>query len=339
MVSKCAGATGLYSPPFLMLGLNLENTTSDQFRVAVTGRYLKFDVLGSGSELRVDATVGSDPGIGASLYTPIKGPAFAMPYAGLATQTFNLIADDVVVAQYGQTRREAGVDVGVNIGRHSDIRVGAAVGHLDARVHVGSPGLPALSGRELSMHANWRLDTQDRPVVPTHGVLARASFRHLFEGAAVVGPDAGARSSKGVHQLSGEANQFWTFRDHHRLFALAGGGTSFSGHPQVVDRFSLGAPLHLGAFNAGELAGDHYVIATAGYMRELTRLPEFLGGPMYAGAWLEAGDAFDDGDEMALRVHVSAGLVMDTLLGPVVLAGSHGDGRWRAYVSIGRMFR
>ena len=53
-----------YGPPFLMLGLNLENTTSEDFRVTFTGRYLAFDVLGSGSELRIDGTLGSDPGLG-----------------------------------------------------------------------------------------------------------------------------------------------------------------------------------------------------------------------------------------------------------------------------------
>ena len=32
--------------------------------------------------------------------------------------------------------------------------------------------------------------------------------------------------------------------------------------------------------------------------------------------------------------------LMDTLLGPMVLAGSAGfDGRWRTYVGVGRIFR
>ncbi len=48
-----------YGPPFLMLGLNLENTTSDEFRLALTGRYLAYDRIGSGSELRLDGTLGS----------------------------------------------------------------------------------------------------------------------------------------------------------------------------------------------------------------------------------------------------------------------------------------
>ena len=45
----------------MMLGVNLENTTSSDFRITVTARYLAFDTVGSGSELRMDGTVGSDP--------------------------------------------------------------------------------------------------------------------------------------------------------------------------------------------------------------------------------------------------------------------------------------
>ena len=48
-------ATG---PPFLMLGLNLENITQREFRVSLAARYLAYDVVGSGSELRIDGTAG-----------------------------------------------------------------------------------------------------------------------------------------------------------------------------------------------------------------------------------------------------------------------------------------
>ena len=72
-----------YAPPFLMLGVNLENTTSSDFRITATARYLAFDVVGSGSELRLDGTIGSDPSVGAELYRPIgPTPLFVAPYAG-----------------------------------------------------------------------------------------------------------------------------------------------------------------------------------------------------------------------------------------------------------------
>ena len=98
--------------------------------------------------------------------------------------------------------------------------------------------------------------------------------------------------------------------------------------------------MHLGAYSVGEIRGDHYAIATAGLLRELGRMPDFLGGPIFAGAWVENGDAFDDWDDATLRTQVSGGLILETLVGPVILAGSAGfDGRWRTYIGIGRLFR
>ena len=51
----------VYAPPFVFLGVSLENTTSNEFRFGLNGRYLAFDTVGSGSELRLDAALGSDP--------------------------------------------------------------------------------------------------------------------------------------------------------------------------------------------------------------------------------------------------------------------------------------
>ena len=73
-----------------MLGFNLENTTSSDFRITLTGRYLAFDVAGSGSELRLDGTLGSDPGAAFELYKPLFGTAFFVaPYAGVAKSSLD----------------------------------------------------------------------------------------------------------------------------------------------------------------------------------------------------------------------------------------------------------
>ena len=54
------GTTADANPAALeMLGVSLENTTSTDFRARFGGRYLAFDVLGSGAELRIDGAIGS----------------------------------------------------------------------------------------------------------------------------------------------------------------------------------------------------------------------------------------------------------------------------------------
>ena len=86
--------------------------------------------------------------------------------------------------------------------------------------------------------------------------------------------------------------------------------------------------------------GTEYYASTAGYFRRIGRLPDFMGGPVYAGGWLENGDAFQEWKLAGVKSNGGAGLVMDTLIGPVLIAGSWSwDGRWRTYLGVGRTFR
>ena len=122
----------------MMLGVNLENTTSSDFRITATARYLTYDVVGSGSELRLDGTIGSDPTLAGELYRPIgKTPLFVAPYAGVGRATYNLIVDDAVIARYRQTRARIGLNLGVNLGARSDVRAGYLCWTLDGVDHCG----------------------------------------------------------------------------------------------------------------------------------------------------------------------------------------------------------
>jgi NTE family protein len=113
-------------PPFLFLGATLENTTSNEYRFGVGARLLAFDVLGSGSELRADAALGSEPGVGVAWHRPIGvTPFFVEPSAGVRTRRHSLIENATIVADYGRRRAVVGVDIGFNPGRRSEIRVGA----------------------------------------------------------------------------------------------------------------------------------------------------------------------------------------------------------------------
>ena len=329
-----------YGPPFLMMGLNLENTTSEDFRVTFTGRYLRYDLIGSGSELRIDGTLGSDPGLAFALYKPLGTTAlFVSPYAGIASRTFSVIQDDAVVASYGQQLSRAGLDVGVNLGRVSDLRIGAYAGRLTADVEVGDPGLPQVKGKEMVTEIKWRHDSQDSPVIPSRGSFISTNLSHVFDGPDITPPLESGRSSVDLTQLAGESSTFWTVRERGRVFLIGGGGTSFGNRPLPTDQFTLGAPFHLGALDSGEVIGDHYYILTGGYLHRFGRLPDFMGGPIFLGGWLEAGNAFDSGGSAAPRTNASAGAILDTLVGPVILAGSAGfDGSWRTYIGVGRIF-
>jgi hypothetical protein len=82
------------------------------------------------------------------------------------------------------------------------------------------------------------------------------------------------------------------------------------------------------------------MLATAGYLQQALRLPDFIGGPLFLGSWLETGSAFDSWSDINLSTHVSVGLIADTLIGPVFGGASFGfDGATRFYIAIGQLFR
>jgi NTE family protein len=335
------GRVKTYAPPFMMLGVNLENTTSSDFHITATARYLAFDVVGSGSELRLDGTIGSDPSVAVELYRPLgTTPFFVAPYAGARTATFNVIADDAVIARYRETVARLGLNVGVNLGAESDVRVGAYVGRTTASIKVGDPGFPELRGSETGAEVVWRLDTQDSPVVPTGGVNSRVRFSHIFSGPGIVAGGETFDDNVSLTQLSADASRFWSAGPRNRLFLYGALGTSFDDDPLPTQQFGLGMPFRLGAYSAGELRGRHDYVATAGYLRHIGRLPDFIGGPVFAGGWLENADAFHQWSDAAWRTNAGAGVIMDTLIGPVMLSGAWSfDGRWRTYLGVGRIFR
>jgi NTE family protein len=330
-----------YAPPFMMLGVNMSNTTSTDFRISLTARYLAFDPVGSGSELRIDGTIGSEPTLGFELYRPIgSSPFFVAADAGAGKVTFNLIEDDHVIARYRQTLTRGGLHAGINIGARSDLRVGAYLGRSTAAIEIGDPGFAELEGSESGAEMRWRLDTQDQPVVPSHGIQAHALLSQVFNGPDVVVNGASQPFEEHMTQLSGSANEFWSRGPNNRLFMYYGLGTSFNTTPLPTQEFAMGVPFRLSAYDEGEISGAHYYAVSGGYLRRVGRLPDFMGGPIFAGAWIENGDAFDEWPDAKWRTNAATGVVMDTLFGPFVLAGSWSfDGRWRTYLGVGRTFR
>jgi NTE family protein len=331
-----------YGPPFMYLGITLENTTANEFRFGIGGRYLAFDVLGSGTELRIDANIGSDPSLIAGWYRPVLSRQwFIEPLAGVDTQTFWQIEDGHTSATYRRTRLGLGLDGGVNLGAEDELRAGVRYGWTASSVRVGAPGLPEVDGEDASVHLMWTHDGQDSPVVPSKGSRLQTALRHIVT-APLVSSTGATRTSDGVTQLetAGSWIKSLSASARRRVFISGGGGTSFDTDPLPTEQFALGGPLRLSAFDSGEARGDHFVLATAGYLHQVYRLPDFLGGPVFVGGWMDIGSAFDSPAEAEIETHFSASIIGETLIGPIFASTSISvDGASRFYIGIGKLFR
>ena len=332
-----------YGPPFMYLGLTLENTTGNEFRFGLSGRYLAFDVFGSGSETRIDVSIGSDPSAAASWYRPLgSSRVFIEPAAGVASRTLSAISDGHTVAQYTRTRAGLGLDGGVNVGRVDELRAGLRYGWSNANVSIGDPGMPELTGEDSLFQMQWTHDGQDDAIVPTRGTHSVAWLHHHLSSPEATEDVVDDRTSDGVTQFQVAGSWFKALDSaaRRRMFLSGGVGTSFDGRPFPTEQFALGGPVRMSALNVGEQRGDHFAQFTTGYLHQLMRLPDFLGGPVFGGGWFEVGSAFDHARDADVGFHMSGAVIADTLIGPIFAGLSYGvDGNSRYYLGIGTLFR
>jgi NTE family protein len=315
-------------PAFLSLGVELNNIDSVDFALTVAGRTTIYDVVGNGSEVKLDFAVGTRLGASGELYLPIGVPwFFAAPRAFAGRSERNRFVGERLVGEYWRRQADAGFDLGVNFGRRAQLRVGVDTARVEETLRVGDPSLPEAMGTQRFASARLVYDGQDSPVVPSRGVYAGASARRFFSAPTITGPPA-------VVDAIQNPQEFWQAE-----FFRAAAGTSFDAQPYFND-FSLGGPFRMSAYLNDELRGAHFALAGAGYMRQLPRLPSWIGGHAYAAVWVEGGSAFQSRSAVTWHQDIAAGLIIDSMIGPVFVGASVGPGgRSRVYFALGPLFR
>ena len=241
---------------------------------------LRYRRIGLGAAARWHRRFRPEPGrraVSATRPTPL----FVAPYAGVGTVTFNFIDDDAVIARYGQNGHPRRAECRSKPRRAKRSACRRAMSDArPRRSRWAIPGFPELRGKETGAEIVWRLDTQDSPVVPSRRhAVGGPTVAHLQRPGCEGEGKRHSTSTTSLTQLSAAANRFWSVGSRNRVFVYGGLGTSFDDAPLPTEQFALGTPFRLGAYNAGELRGPHYYIATGGYLRRIGRLPDFIGGP------------------------------------------------------------
>ena len=331
-----------YGPPFLNLGLELSNRDSSSFAVSLAGRVTVYDVIGAGSEWRTDLGLGTRQIAATELFRPVgEGGFFVAPRAYFERTGQNAYIDDAFVAEYRTKRSGVGADIGFTTNHRFEVRAGYDVATVQIRRHVGSPLLPEADGGEKASRLLVTFDGQTSPVVPSRGLFVRGLLRHFDDTPDIVSSQLdNPVLPNPVRMTQGEVSGSWFHRakGEDRVFVGGGAGTSF-GDTTVINDFRLGGLLRLGAFNADQISGSNYVNLNAGYLKQVGRMPDVIGGNIFIGAWLETGSAWDDWGKKDWRNNVTGGAMLESLLGPIFFGGSFGSGHARFYVVIGPLFR
>jgi NTE family protein len=350
MVEK-NGAPGLridateksYAPPIVRPQLILDGSQYNNVLFSLGARITFLNVGGYGSELRNDLIFGSEYGLRSEYYHPLRvgGSWFIAPQLQLNSDEFNAYTSAGSLASiYRVKQAGGGGDIGYQLGRSQEFRVGYATEYLRYSLQVGEKTEPTIAGREGYAKFQYTLLHTDDAVIPTTG--QNASFRtQWFEAY----PSPISEFAIPAFPMSqGNFSQFLPFGERNTFVFSAGGGTVYRTSPSDIGLpvFQIGGPTLFAAYGTNEILTNNYVVGQLGYLRELKQLPPFLGGKLYFLARLEGGgyQRVDDAPYHYRNPADGAGaLVVNTIFGPVLIGGAVGDaGHHRFFFSLGRVF-
>jgi NTE family protein len=320
-----------YGPPFVDLAVNVDGSGVAAFDFSAGARITFMDIDHHGGEWRNDLMLGSSNLAASEFYQPLgTSRFFVAPYVFASKFARNAFDNTTRVAVFGDERAGGGFDIGYDFSRRSELRWGYEIysGRLDPL--IGSAGLPIVSGSTGEFRLRHVYDGQDRPTVPSKGVRIETTLSRVLQSPGLPNP---------VTQLEVRTSTFVPVSDKTSLFFDASGGSTFHGAAGPFQVYALGGPFRLGAYLPQEFTGNDYGYASIGFRRALYTLPQLVGNKVYWAGWYEAGSAFNDPSSVAVRGSANLGVIVDTIIGPIAVAGSVSPtGQSRVNFLIGRLF-
>lgn len=341
-VTRRGTETGLsihvFDPPerterrtILRVGVDVNNSETDDVNFNARARLTLFDVGGEGNEWRNDFSIGSRTLLATEFYRPFgRSRFFAAPNAFYEDRKVNFYENGERLAEYSFQTAQAGIDFGYAINRNSELRFGYSIAHQKALRRIGSPLLLDLSGKTSVASLRWNYDTRNSAQIPTSGIDARNSLNYYFE-------SPGARGS--FAQAESRINAFYPLGEKTTVFGFGAGGTTFGSTAPLFQQFSLGGLFNVSGYGTGEFRGSNYLNGGFGVLRETFTAPAYIGGKLYIGGWYEAGSSFENFNTAGYRQSVTGGVLLETRIGPIFIGGSLAEGgRRKIYFSLGRFF-
>jgi NTE family protein len=336
------GKTGLvvhavakeWGPDYLQFGLNLEASDEGDSAFNLGLGYTMTEVNSAGGEWRILGSFGDDLRLFTDFYQPFGADYryFVVPEFSYERVNFGVFEDQEQIAEYRVTRTRFGLAGGINLADYGELRLGYRRAWGSASRRIGEPRLPEGDFDDGGLYVRWWTDTLDNVNFPRQGANTRVEYTLSRE-------SLGANSDFQTLTLSGA----WPLTYGRNTFIprviLSG---KLDGELGPQNRFLLGGFLNLSGFQSRQLSGNYAGLAQLAYLRRLDDTSAAFTLPIYVGASVEAGNAWEDNDDLSFESLFMAGSVflgLDTPIGPLYLGGGYAEGgHASAYLSLGRPF-
>ncbi|HEY1329313.1 MAG TPA: patatin-like phospholipase family protein [Casimicrobiaceae bacterium] len=322
-----------WGPNYLRFGLGLSSDFKGEAFFNAAASYRRTWLNSLGAEWRTDAQIGRTTLLQTELYQPIEPRRilFVAPGAGVERRTIDLFQGSQRLARYNVTTGTANVDLGADLGRYGEARLGMQTGAAHVQLDTGAAEFvpPRSNVRIGGVTGRFIVDQLDSADFPRSGY---AGSVHLFDSERALGgedaftrwdADAFVVGSIGRHSLAG---------------GLKFGGNLRGGDLPSYALFQWGGLLQQSGYPTGALLGQRLQFGRLVYYYKLVDTRIFEG--MYVGGSLEAGRMerpLVPGSPTGLLKSASVFLGLDTPVGPLYLGYGHAaDGNSAAYLYLGR---
>lgn len=306
---------------------------------ALGARFSKFGIGRAGSEWRGEVLLGSRYGASTEFYQPIFtsfSPWFIAPRATAESAPFNIYHDQDQLAHYQLRTISGGLDLGYNFSRSAQLRLGYEGGGIKLSRLLGASIFPFSSDRMGTTSLKFTFDRLkfslyrlEAPVVPRNGVEWTSAFQWH---------DGWLGATNHFPTTTADLGLFKSVNQYGSIYLKADGGSTLGYVNNGLPSFSLGGPLRLAAYGTNELLINQYLHGSTGYVHRLYRF-EALGGAIYATASFEIAKPYGLPGAPTLPKDGTAGVILDSMIGPLFVGGSVGDHDHRKFFFyLGRLF-
>jgi len=318
---------------FWRFGVSLEDDFEGSNSYTGSASFTWTQINRLNAEWRSVMRIGDRQQLSTEFYQPVvaSGNWFVATSVGYLERNVNVFDEEQIITQSRVDEIIADVSVGHVIGNIGQVSVGLLRGRGKSKINIGNDA-PSVDFDLGGLTAAARFDSYDNIFFPKRGGTAALVWQ---------GQRESLGSSLDVDILLGNASMVHTWGAHSLL-------TGFNVQTQlnevegVQNLLSTGGLFNLSGFSRDSLSGRHTGVLRSVYYRQIHSNPlrGFLEASLYVGGSLEAGNAWQNSDDITLTNSIFAGSLfigMDTFIGPVYLAGGLAEGGHSAlYLFIGR---
>ncbi|MEJ2515639.1 MAG: patatin-like phospholipase family protein [Gammaproteobacteria bacterium] len=319
-------------PDYVRFDLGGYSTVSGDWGFALYAEHRRTWMNDRGAEWRSDLLLGRDAGASTSVYLPfdVAQRYFFQPrlFAGMSDEA--IYRGDERVARYRFSDLGGGLELGVNLSRYLQARIGYRFARRNVDVDTGPEVFPEVEADDAGPVFRAVYDSRDTRFSPTEGLAV--ALEYVASDGALGGDRDWERAELGVG-----LNVPLFARD---VLWVTGAAGSALGSELPFDRaFAFGGPSSFPGLELGQIRGDGYWTVGTSYLWRIRELISLRGDALYLGTRLQAGGISNRIDGAADKDIYGASVFLAgrTLAGPLsVGVGRASTDSWSLWLAVGR---